>query len=299
MIWQEAASPVVIVMLTQLAENQREKCYQYFPEDAESEELPLSFTDSEGTEHSGTLRVANSSYDEEAKSTVRELSLTFDNTSKTIYHLFFLAWPDYGVPVDSDRSALLNLIKLSRDRNEGWTNPRIIHCSAGVGRSGTFIALEHLLKELEAGALDDLAEEEDDPIFDTVNRLREQRVTMVQSDLQYAFIYEILADAYKQRQRELHPKENVVADQKLPAMDRLAANGEPSPKAIRLSRGLRKIFTDIRTRSMSRKRSDNGKESHPTSALAESAPPDGESKGDDLSKTESSVSISSAQGKIP
>ena len=299
MVWQEAASPAVIVMLTQLAENQREKCYQYFPEDMESEELSLSFTDAEGAEHSGTIRVVSSTYDEEAKTTVRELSLTFDDTSKTVYHHFFLAWPDYGVPTDSDRSALLNLIKLSREGNEGWTNPMIIHCSAGVGRSGTYIALEHLLKELEAGALDQLEEPDDDPVFDTVNRLREQRMTMVQSDLQYAFIYDIIADAYKQRQRVLSSKENTEKGLESPATHRVALNGEPSPKAIRLSRGLRKIFTDIRTRSMSRKRSDHGKDSHPSSAVQErNATPLSETSGESLPKTESNISVSSAQGKI-
>ena len=254
MVWQEASSPAVIVMLTQLAEGFREKCFQYFPEDAESEEMLLSFTDAEGIEHSGTLRAVVNAHDEGSKTTVRKLNLSYNGTTKTIYHLFFLGWPDYGVPEDADRAALLALIKLSRERNEGWKNPRIIHCSAGVGRSGTFIALEHLLDELEQGHLDDFGEGTDDPIFEVVNQLRQQRMTMVQSDLQFAFIYDILAGAYRERRKTLTKDDHTSNVEKVTsATAKLTALGEPSPKAMRLSRGLRKIYQDIRSRSHSRR----------------------------------------------
>ena len=247
----------MIVMLTQLAEGFREKCYQYFPEDADDEGMLLGFTDAEGVEHSGTLRVVENTHDEDSKTTVRKLDLSYDSISKTIYHLFFLGWPDYGVPEDADRAALLALIKLSRLKNEGWTNPRIIHCSAGVGRSGTFIALEHLSDELEQGSFDDLGEGTDDPVFGTVNQLREQRMTMVQSGLQFAFIYEILADAWHERRKALNEDDHTAnIDRVTSATAKLTHLGEPSPKAVRLSRGIRKIYQDIRSRSQSRKRSD-------------------------------------------
>ena len=272
MVWEQVESPAVIVMLTQLAEGFREKCYQYFPEDMESEGMLLNFADAEGNPHSGTIQVVETTYDEESKTTVRKLVLTFDTSKKTIYHLLFLAWPDHGVPENMDRAALLSLIKLSREKNEGsWTNPRIVHCSAGVGRSGTFIALEHLLEELEQGQWDDNTDEtastldSSDPIFDTVHHLREQRMMMVQSDLQYAFLYDILADAYRERHRD--STQNAADDDDddntqstvekvTSATARLTPLGEPSPKAIRLSRGLRKIYQDIRSRSLSRKRSE-------------------------------------------
>ena len=261
MVWQEASSPAVIVMLTQLAEGFREKCFQYFPEDVESEGMLLSFTDAERIEHSGTLRAVENTHDEGSKTIVRKLDLSYDGTTKTIYHLFFLGWPDYGVPEDADRAALLALIKLSREKNEGWSNPRVIHCSAGVGRSGTFIALEHLLDELEHGLLDDLAESTDDPIFDTVNQLRQQRMTMVQSDVQFAFIYDIIASAYRERRRALIKDDHTSNVEKVTsATAKLTHLGEPSPKAMRLSRWPRKIYQDIRSRSQSRRgREDAGK----------------------------------------
>ncbi|KAI4149187.1 MAG: hypothetical protein LQ340_004758 [Diploschistes diacapsis] len=288
MVWQEVESPGVIVMLTQLAEGFREKCYQYFPEDTEGEGLLLNYIDAEGTAHHGTLRVVENTYDEESKTTVRKLALTYDTTTKTIHHLLFLAWPDHGVPENSDRAALLSLIKLSRDKNSGWTNPPVIHCSAGVGRSGTFIALEHLLEEIEGGLLDNasaLAADED-PIFDTVSALREQRMMMVQSDMQFAFLYDILADACRERRRRRksggsHDHDQASTLEKVTsATAKLTALGEPSPKAVRLStRGLRRIYQDIRSRSLSRRRSEEGGTER--AARAGSAPAGGgESEGE-------------------
>ena len=277
MVWHETDDEVaVIVMLTQLAEGLREKCYQYYPEDHESEGIELSFTDPSGEDHRGSLRVVSSIYDETSKSTVRELKLTYDDRTKTVYHLFFLAWPDYGVPEDDDRTALLSLLKLSQMKNTSWANPRIIHCSAGVGRSGTFIALEHLLQELETGSIDDV-DESDDPIFETVNRLREQRMTMVQSEIQFSFLYDILAEAYRTRlkdQATVQKVSNAGA-----ATEKVTASGEPSPKAIRLSRGIKNIFTDIRERSRSGRRE--------------------EKKADKGRKTEKEGEVPSPEGKTP
>ena len=220
--------------------------------------MSLSFTDAEGNEHSGILRVNKSSYDEESKTSVRTMQLNFDASSKLVYHLSFLGWPDFGVPENADRAALLALIKLSRQRNEGWKNPRFIHCSAGVGRSGTFIALENLLDEVERGLLDDI-EGDEDPIFEAVDHLREQRMSMVQSEIQFAFIYEITAEAYRERRRNMSPIDDHAqsVDKVTSATAKLLASGEPSPKAIRLSRGLRRIYHDIRSRSLSRKASDD------------------------------------------
>ncbi len=72
---------------------------------------------------------------------------------RIVYHFLFKKWPDFGVPAIDDLEAFFTLMRMSRDRNADADNPRIVHCSAGVGRSGTFIALEHLQRELDAGVL--------------------------------------------------------------------------------------------------------------------------------------------------
>lgn len=251
MVWQETESPSVVVMLTQLTESMKEKCYQYFPEDADSQVISVKFIDDTNQLHQGSVKVSSIESNEECRTTIRKITLIYNGSEKTIWHLFFQAWPDFGIPNSSDRTALLNLIRLSREKNKGWSNPRIVHCSAGVGRSGTFIALEHLIDELDQGHFDDLTTSDQDPIFDTVNRLREQRMTMVQSESQYHFLYDSLLNAFQQRLRTKDgrstPLPQHISSEKL-------VHGEPSPKVARLSRGLLNLFSEIRSRSSSRKR---------------------------------------------
>ncbi|KAL1836249.1 hypothetical protein VTJ49DRAFT_5396 [Mycothermus thermophilus] len=74
---------------------------------------------------------------------------------KIVYHFLYKKWPDFGVPSLDDLDSFFTLMRLSRERNGSPRNPRVVHCSAGVGRSGTFIALEYLMRELESGMLAD------------------------------------------------------------------------------------------------------------------------------------------------
>ena len=78
-----------------------------------------------------------------------------------------------------------------------------VHCSAGVGRSGTYITLDYLLKEIESGSIK--ADEAEDPVYETVNTLREQRMYMVQSEPQYHFIYDVLKEKFAEDRRGASP----------------------------------------------------------------------------------------------
>ncbi len=146
------------------------------------------------------------------------MEATFKEESRIIHHYFFQAWPDHDVPKTADdQKALLELIHASRFRinqsterggNDGEHTqtlaPRIVHCSAGVGRTGTFIALDYFLQELEEGKLDKyVADPEADPIFDIVKQMRHQRTYMVQKHSQYALIYQILKDKWEERATRL------------------------------------------------------------------------------------------------
>ena len=210
MVWHETANPAVIVMLTQVFEAGRPKCHQYFPVDEEHDTITMTdvepFTDGIPV----TLKLADLTFDTASKSTVRKLILTVGSEQKVIWHLLWTKWPDFSVPQGEDREALLELIKLSATKSTVVQNPRIIHCSAGVGRSGTFITLDHLLKEIDSGAITqqqnasadgnaDGNDTERDVVFDTVNHLREQRVMMVQSEVQFMFVYEVLREQMEKK----------------------------------------------------------------------------------------------------
>jgi protein-tyrosine phosphatase len=201
MVWHETISPSVVVMLTQTHEASREKCWPYFPSSPESPELKLNAHDEFEDGFLHDLKLASLEDDEGARAQVRELDMTADDGSETrkIWHLLFAGWPDFSVPDGADRVALLKLIDISREKNaDNGTNPRIVHCSAGVGRSGTFIALDWLLQELEDGSLDEVGAEED-PIHTVVDTLRQQRMMMVQSESQLVFIYDVLRDRWRER----------------------------------------------------------------------------------------------------
>ncbi|TGO85115.1 hypothetical protein BPOR_0429g00010 [Botrytis porri] len=126
---------------------------------------------------------------------------------RTIHHFLFESWPDNDIPQSpADIHALLSLLDVSRAANNHSTTPRIIHCSAGVGRTGTFIALDHLLRELEMGHLDGLSKDKD-PVYETVKRLRDQRMLMVHRVAQFVMIYSVLKEKWLEREREKFPKE--------------------------------------------------------------------------------------------
>lgn len=223
MIWQETKEVAVIVMLTQTAESGREKCSQYFPPDADVGEYEIEPLDETEPASSGSVRFLESVMDEPSRTTIRKLLLTIGDETRIVWHLLFCGWLDFAIPEGEDQAGLLELLKISAQKNYAPNNPRIIHCSAGVGRSGTFIALEYLLAQLESGAMAE-ANHEEDMIFDVVNRLREQRMTMVQSDAQYHFLHQVLLEQFQRWQAT----RDVAAD-----------SGEPSPKLRKLARGIR------------------------------------------------------------
>lgn len=199
MIWHETASPAVIVMLTPLREANWNKCFQYYPEDFDSSPIIINDEDEFGDGFNATVTLIENNYHAESHSHIRKLSLKVGEEEKVVWHLLFSRWPDFSIPEGEDRDALLELIKLSNVKSTG-DGPRIIHCSAGVGRSGTFITLDHLLCELEDDALKE-SPDDTDVVFNTVNALREQRMTMVQSESQLHFIYQVLRQKWDERYR--------------------------------------------------------------------------------------------------
>ncbi|CAD6576963.1 MAG: hypothetical protein ASARMPREDX12_009337 [Alectoria sarmentosa] len=198
MIWQETTDVAVIVMLTQTHDGTTEKCFQYFPLNIEAGPFQVEPLDRATGTPEGSVTFLEYHLDLDSRTEIRKLSLKFGAQTRDVWHFLFSGWPDFAVPEDKDRTALLELLKLCAEKNTSPSNPRIIHCSAGVGRSGTFIALEYLLAQVDSGAILD-AREGEDMIYDVVNRLREQRMLMVQMEGQYQFLYDVIRDQLKER----------------------------------------------------------------------------------------------------
>ncbi|KAK7478581.1 hypothetical protein BaRGS_00030180 [Batillaria attramentaria] len=173
MVWQEKATQVV--MLTNLIEDGKDKCEEYWPAAGK-------------TQTYGHVTVRGLEVEERADFVIRPFTLKVKGAGErqvTQYH--FNTWPDHGVP---QASALVDFWRYVKARG----NPRvplIVHCSAGVGRTGTFIALD-IASELEAGGREVNVQQ-------IVIQLREQRCIMVQSEAQYKFLHEVILEAHTSR----------------------------------------------------------------------------------------------------
>ncbi|KAL7955007.1 protein-tyrosine phosphatase-like protein [Trichoderma compactum] len=115
-----------------------------------------------------------------------------EKETRVILHFLYRRWHDFGVPTGDDLDSLLQLIELSK-QHSALDGKRIIHCSAGVGRTGCFIALDHLIRELNFGVLEryDVPSESPDLVYNAANALDQQRSGMIQNELQYGFIYQV------------------------------------------------------------------------------------------------------------
>ncbi|XP_066299153.1 receptor-type tyrosine-protein phosphatase alpha-like [Branchiostoma lanceolatum] len=173
MAWQEK-SPC-IVMVTNLMENSKVKCERYWPGNTHTQEY-------------GDLGLTCMKEEVHTDYTIRKFHL-FQAANPKIFHEIyqyqFTSWPDHGVPAyPSPLMALRNRVKEHVNPESG---PIIVHCSAGVGRTGTFIMLDMMMEMVQ--------QEEQVDVFNCVNQLREQRINMVQTADQYVFIYDALLEA--------------------------------------------------------------------------------------------------------
>ena len=221
MLTAEVKSPAVVVMLTQTHEAGREKCFQYYPLSAEESPMQIPEDNEVQDGFKGEVHLESVEDDVKSRSQIRRLRLRTSmvggqEQETEIQHLLFSGWPDFLIPEGDDRAALIELIRLSASLNhpiaatqtngtngdtsvpafaqDSSDNPRIIHCSAGVGRSGTFIALDCLFSLLYTHQLDNLDPPDRDPIVETVDLLRQQRMMMVQGEPQFGFLYEVLRE---------------------------------------------------------------------------------------------------------
>ncbi|KAI8773338.1 receptor-type tyrosine-protein phosphatase alpha, partial [Biomphalaria glabrata] len=162
MLWEQKVD--VVVMLTDLVEGTKVKCEKYWPDTDK-----IQF---------GYIKVKLGSTQVFADYTIRKLELSKKGEVGHIFTQFhFTSWPDKGVP-----STQWSLVDVEQRVTSIPTNkPIVVHCSAGVGRTGTFIALYNIMRQAEETGLVDF--------FKTVSKLREDRIFMVQTLSQYEFLH--------------------------------------------------------------------------------------------------------------
>ncbi|XP_051755908.1 receptor-type tyrosine-protein phosphatase eta isoform X3 [Ctenopharyngodon idella] len=176
LIWEKNVQ--TIVMLTKCNEQGRIKCEEYWPADVS---------------HFNNLTVTTTSEIPLEDWTLRDFEVKNVKTAeiRSVRHFHFTAWPDHGVPETTE--LLINFRHLVREHMDQYSrhSPTLVHCSAGVGRTGTFIAIDRLIFQIERDGLVD--------VYGIIHNLRMHRPLMVQTEDQYVFLNQCAMDIIKSR----------------------------------------------------------------------------------------------------
>ncbi|BFY99631.1 hypothetical protein BsWGS_02670 [Bradybaena similaris] len=170
MVWQQKVSK--IVMLTNLMEACKKKCEQYWPD--------------EGSQKYGDLTVLLVNTTKYTDFVIRTFELMKEmENSRIVKQFHFTTWSDHGAPTYP--TTLLSFRRKVLNFKPEDTAPILSHCSAGIGRTGTFIALNCLLEQAAAENVVD--------VLRCAQLMRANRVNMIQTLEQYVFVYDAVLEA--------------------------------------------------------------------------------------------------------
>ncbi|XP_078327342.1 receptor-type tyrosine-protein phosphatase alpha-like isoform X1 [Crassostrea virginica] len=216
LIWQEDINS--IVMLTNLKEGDKVKCFKYWPSRNES----LSF---------GSISVKLIEEKIYAFFIKRRLSVTTLTKTRTVTQYHYISWPDHGTPEPISLLDFYHHVTRIASKNEV---PTLVHCSAGVGRTGTYIALDALYREgRNTGAVN---------VVEFVKKTRNNRVSMVQTYEQYITIYLALNEFFKAPLR-MHSSTDFCSKLEKTTKD-TPANRNPLRKEFQLLMKVKPIYTE-------------------------------------------------------
>ncbi|XP_070279243.1 tyrosine-protein phosphatase non-receptor type 4 isoform X5 [Myotis yumanensis] len=153
------------------------KCHQYWPEPT-------------GSSSYGCYQVTCHSEEGNTAYIFRKMTLFNQekNESRQLTQIQYTAWPDHGVPDDS--SDFLDFVCHVRNKRAGKEEPVVVHCSAGIGRTGVLITMETAMCLIECNQ----------PVYplDIVRTMRDQRAMMIQTPSQYRFVCEAILKVYEE-----------------------------------------------------------------------------------------------------
>ena len=170
MVWELKSK--VIVMLCNLIENEKSKCENYWEAKMEKFKVEVKKENTHKMYFEREIQLINLSNKEE----------------RTVYQIHYTQWPDKGVPESKDLPIFSEINELVDKLNNDTKEPIIVHCSAGAGRTGTFISMYLLEKEIVKQIKDNCSIIRFN-IFNLVRKLKEMRMYMVQTVVQYQLIY--------------------------------------------------------------------------------------------------------------
>ncbi|KJH50566.1 Protein-tyrosine phosphatase [Dictyocaulus viviparus] len=206
MIWEQEVPAVI--MLNKIIEGGRHKCAPYFPSKVghalEFRDFSVKLEEEEKRHNFIVRRLSakkTNEKDGQCKSVLSRSCLyllnivVFPASQRTILHVQYTEWPDFGVPAST--KCFLDMLDFIKSQNVLSTSdedpPCVVHCSAGIGRSGTFIIVDGVLRMIELGI-----PESEISLSDLVVDLRCQRFGLIQTPHQLMFSWHAIIDALQQ-----------------------------------------------------------------------------------------------------